>query len=130
MSAFGGKADIAIDGKCSLMTLSGHWGRKVVAFKHCIRRGPHGGKCNDASSSAFSAVHWPRRQALPGASQARKFRLLPTFGMLVVRKKSRRITRLYSKAFPNLATSMVATFGCCIDFRRSTGTFQEHGRRA
>ena len=36
MSAFGGKADI-IQGKadikkCPLMTQSGHWGRKVLAF--------------------------------------------------------------------------------------------------
>ena len=44
MSAFGGKADIASRNvKCPLMTQSGHRGRKVLAFKPCMRRGPYGG---------------------------------------------------------------------------------------
>ena len=44
MSAFGGKADIAPAAqKCPLMTQSGHWGRKVLAFKPCMRHGPYWG---------------------------------------------------------------------------------------
>ena len=45
MSAFGGKADIAfLHCKCPLMTQSGHWGRKVLAFKPCDKAWPYGGK--------------------------------------------------------------------------------------
>ena len=42
--------------KCPLMTHSGHWGRKVLAFEPCTRRGPHGGTCNGGRSLHFWAV--------------------------------------------------------------------------
>ena len=60
------------------MTQSGHGGRRVLAFKDCKRRGPHGGTCSGASSSLFSAARRLHGR-LPARAQQPK---IPVVGFL------------------------------------------------